>query len=55
MPKVDALNLPSWENMAMNTIKGLFGSRPSSTLVHAEVGAAAHADSRSIGMRFLKN
>lgn len=54
MPKVDALNLPSWENMAMNTIKGLLGSRPSSTLVHAEVGAAAHADSRSIGMRFLK-
>ena len=54
MPNINLLNLPSWESYAMRTLKSLFGSKPSSSLVHAEVGAAGYADGVCRGMRFEK-
>lgn len=54
MPDINLLSLPSWESYAMKTLKSLFGAKPSTSLVHAEVGAAGYADGVCRGMRFEK-
>lgn len=55
MPEVNMLNLPSWESSAMRLLASLFGNKPQTRLVHAEVGAAGYADGRLKGMRFVKD